>query len=60
MAQATRGILIRMAIDEAAALDKAIKKVEIRIGRKVTLTEAIRTLVSKAVADERAMARAWR
>ena len=31
-----------MPIDEAAALDKAIKKVEIRIGRKVTLTEAIR------------------
>ena len=56
MAQATKGILIRLPVDEADALDAAIASIEARIKRKMTYTEMIRSLLK----DEKAIARVGR
>jgi hypothetical protein len=57
MAQATESIFLRLPVDEATALDTAIARVEVRLERKVTRTEMIRTLLANALKDERAVAR---
>ena len=56
MAQATKGILIRLPVDEADALDAAIASIEARIKRKMTYPEMIRSLLK----DKKAIARVGR